>query len=168
MTSIKQVGTALIFLAGSTLGGCAGDDPIEAEESTSENTSALASDCEGGANGFIDIPDDLVGTSKPRSVVVAKAGSLPLVVASLEVGVVAGAQRGWALIGGITLPGDRVWMDWTANGGRNWLQCGPFEVSRNIMLKTSAAKRTNPISSLWQFRACGRRPGLAAQCTDWW
>ena len=71
---------------------------------------ASPADCEGGANGFRDIPDDLVGQ------LVGAEWEIDLgndVYVSLRSGTVAGTQRGWALIEGATIPGDKVWMDWT-------------------------------------------------------
>src|SRR5215831_261826 len=50
-------------------GGCVGAEPggdtdvsTAGAEPTSDVTEQLASDCEGGANGFIDISDSLSGT----------------------------------------------------------------------------------------------------------
>jgi hypothetical protein len=145
------------------LGGCVGSDPVDTDEPTSEAEAALASQCEAGRNGFIDIPDTLIGTLHPVSPVSPASG----VVVSLEVGTVAGAQRGWARIGGSTHVGDLVWMDWTQDGRKTWLQCGPFAVDSAGHPKTSAAKQTTP-SPLWQFRACGRRIPNDSVCTSWW
>jgi hypothetical protein len=125
--------------------------------------SASAAACEGGANGFIDISDDLSG-NVARSLYLG-AG----VTITLQYGNVAGAQRGWAKISGSTLNGDLVWMDWTTNGGASWLQCGPFVVDRgNGTSKTSAAKRTSSSTS-YKFRACGKLlGGSTTKCTTWW
>ncbi|MBV9688995.1 MAG: hypothetical protein JO202_04705 [Ktedonobacteraceae bacterium] len=121
-----------------------------------------ASDCEGGANGFVDISDSLSGTVQ-RSVDMG-AG----VTVTLESGQVKGAQRGWAKISGQTLQNDQVWMDWTTDGGSTWLQCGPFYVDHDGYSKTSAAKNTSSDPN-YQFRACGSLAGVGdVKCTSWW
>ncbi|MFF4620935.1 hypothetical protein [Nonomuraea jabiensis] len=130
-------------------------------------SSAAASpqDCEGGNNGFRDIPDTLRGTQAP----VAPVGIFGR-TATLYYGQVGGVTRGWAHLGGDTLWGDSVWMDWTRDGGRTWLQCGPFEVTSGGQTKTSAAQRTSSDAN-WRFRAClrwGRHEPASIKCTDWW
>jgi hypothetical protein len=149
-------------------GGCVGAEPggdtdvsTAGAEPTSEVTSQLASDCENGANGFIDISDTLSGTIQ-RSV----ALEFGLTV-TLQSGTVSGAQRGWAKISGPTIANDLVWMDWTQNSGSTWLQCGPFSVDGTNLTKTSAAKTTSSLAS-YQFRACGRPVGGNSHCTSWW
>jgi hypothetical protein len=124
---------------------------------------ALASDCEKGKAGFVDIPDNLSG--EVEDVVVPGA----LIKVELHSGYVGGGQRGWAKVSGATVAGDLVWMDWTTDGGDNWLQCGPFVVGHRNGTKTSAAQRTNS-STDWQFRACGmvvNQPSTL-RCTEWW
>lgn len=127
---------------------------------------ATAAQCEGGANGFIDISDSLRGTQ----VYAVDLGNS--VTVRLYYGTVSGAQRGWAMIDGATWSGDRVWMDWTTNwnssGNFTWLQCGPFSVGSNGTTKTSAAKTTSS-SSTYRFRACGRLvTGSTSKCGAWW
>jgi hypothetical protein len=123
---------------------------------------ANAAECQNGANGFTDVPDTLTGTiqrSAPLS-----AG----VTVTLQSGAVSGATRGWARISGGTNAGDRVWMDWTTNGGSSWLQCGPFTVGGAGQPRASAAKETNP-SPGYQLRACGALAGTQPiKCTSWW
>jgi len=122
-----------------------------------------AGDCENGANGFVDIPDDLEGT-------VAKSVDLgDGVIVTLEYGTVAGHQRAWARISGSTTRGDGVWMYWTTDSGwSNRVVCGPFLVDAAGQSKTSAAKTTNR-SPKWQFNACGNHPHDDMQiCTGWW
>jgi hypothetical protein len=124
--------------------------------------SAAASDCEHGANGFVDIPDNLGGT------VARSITPFPQWTINLEYGTIAGKQRGFARFRGKTVPGDQIWMDWSQNGGPSWMQCGPFTVSSLFAPKTSAAKQTNP-SPNWVFRACGRGAGSTrVYCTTWW
>jgi hypothetical protein len=175
MTSIGRIAFTMAVLSAAAGGGCmtgepeseAGDRTADqtGDEQTGEVASELASDCEFGANGFIDIPDNLSGTiRRSRSL---GAG----VLLTLESGPVAGAQRGWAKISGATIPGDQVLMDWTIDAGASVkVRCGPFTVGSNGMSKTSAAKVTNPSPS-YQFRACGRLAGAATfTCTtpQWW
>jgi hypothetical protein len=114
---------------------------------------AAASDCEGGRNGFVDISDEAYDMQ-------ARAVTL------WSEGINISVQCGWARIAGDVLPGNSVWLDWTRDGGRTWLQCGPF-VSRNGENKTSAAQRTSTDAN-WKFRACGStRTGI--HCTSpWW
>jgi hypothetical protein len=126
------------------------------------SAAANAAACTNGANGFTDISDTLSGTVQ-RTVSLS-----PGVTVTLESGPVSGATRGWAKISGGTGVGDRVWMDWTTNGGASWLQCGPFTVGSAGHSKTSAARQTNP-SAGYQFRACGQLAGnQPIKCTTWW
>jgi len=165
--------SGVCLAASALLGGCLGDEPTETDDPISEAVSESAAQCEGGNNGFIDIPDNLLGASHPRRGTIA-----PGVTVTLEVGTVAGRQRGWAKLTGSTRPGDLVWMDWTNSwrpGGPpegQWLQCGPFRVDTAGMSKTSAAKQTSSLTS-WRFRACGRRPPADSVCAGglvngWW
>ncbi|MFC0542738.1 helix-turn-helix domain-containing protein [Kutzneria chonburiensis] len=77
-----------------------------------------------------------------------------------------GRSAAWAKISGAKF-GDRVWLDWSSDGGRSWVQCGPFPVSAES--GTSRAHDTGPN---WLFRACGdvpqpiRRTG-GEGCTDY-
>jgi hypothetical protein len=136
---------------------------------------ATAAQCEGGANGFIDIPDNLRGTHAPPAKwnprrVDNRPGQRQ-VYAHLYYGTVSGAQRGWAMIDGQTVPGDWVWMDYSTDGGESVrIRCGPFKVSDQNRTKTSAAKTTSRSSSV-KFRACAQMyntPATSARCTEWW
>jgi hypothetical protein len=120
-----------------------------------------AAQCEGGANGFRDIPDTLRGTTVYTR---ALGGGTRTI---LYHGTVGGVQRGWAMIDGNTIAGDLVWMDWTQNNGASWIQCGPFGVTAGGQTKTSAAQRTSSSTS-WRFRACGRAVGFGSVCGPWW
>lgn len=77
-----------------------------------------------------------------------------------------GRNAAWAKITGAKF-GDRVWLDWSSDGGRSWVQCGPFPVGAES--GTSRAHDTGPN---WLFRACGdvpkplRRNG-GEGCTDY-
>ncbi|MFK0243925.1 hypothetical protein ACIQUM_04440 [Amycolatopsis azurea] len=143
----------MILTASFAAAAPASADPITAES---------AADCERGANGFVDIPDNLNGEVVRGPIVIG-----PIIV-ELHKGYVQGL-RGWAKVRGSTAAGDLVWMDWTRNGGATWIQCGPFVVSHTFQTKTSAAQRTNPSPS-WQFRACGMVGGTGSvRCTEpWW
>ncbi|MET9373835.1 hypothetical protein ABZX98_06745 [Streptomyces sp. NPDC002992] len=122
---------------------------------------AAASDCEGGRNGFVDISDNAYDI-QAKAVTLWNEG----IDISLQYGNVNGVQRGWALIAGDVQPGNSVWLDWSRDGGRTWIQCGPF-VSKYGENKTSAAQRTSSDPN-WVFRACGStRSGI--HCTSpWW
>ncbi|MGW7400913.1 hypothetical protein ACWGH7_31095 [Streptomyces cyaneofuscatus] len=122
---------------------------------------AAPQDCEGGRNGFIDISDNATGTPI-RTLDMGSGVSI-----TLQYGNISGSQRGWAKISGRAFSGDRVWMDWTTNGGSSWLQCGPFTVGTTGTSKTSAAKTTSTSSS-YKFRACGNLNGGPVRCTTWW
>jgi hypothetical protein len=137
---------------------------------------ASAADCEGGANGFVDIPDTLEGNGTNGETVIVPNPNNPAggqAFVSLRQGTVQGKQRGWALITGNTLSGERVWMDWRRPNVNGWLQCGPFTVNTDSFWKTSAAMYTTSDPN-WQFRACGDAPNpsgsghIFAGCTDWW
>ncbi|MER5462258.1 hypothetical protein ABT010_16505 [Streptomyces sp. NPDC002668] len=148
------------------------DDPLRARR----RGPCVASDCGGGANGFVDIPDSLSGEVKARQPL-SDTNSPTAYQVTVEVGTIGGDRRGWARISS----GDpvnnpvrkhaKVWMDWRAPQSpiQPWLQCGPFEVRHDGLTATSAAKRTDP-SPAWQFRACGSMelPGSPVYCTDWW
>ncbi len=123
---------------------------------------ATAAECSNGANGFVTVSDNASGT------VARHIEPYPEFVINLEYGTVGGVQRGFARLRGRTVQGDKVWMDWTRNGGTTWLQCGPFTVSSLFAPKTSAAQRTSTDPN-WQFRACGRSAGGDRSfCTRWW
>jgi hypothetical protein len=129
---------------------------------------AARSHCEGGANGFRDIPDSLVGVkagpddrtlrpNDPQGLV----GRISLRAATID-----GRVHGFAALA-VPRAGDDVWMDWTLDGQTVHVQCGPFVATRDGQQLTSAAKVTDN-SPNYRFRACGGGGGQAVQCTDWW
>lgn len=118
--------------------------------------------CEHGANGFIDIPDTLVGTQ-----VGAPANEWAGTKITLEYARRGGGTYGFArLSGGQPYPTDWVRMDVSNDGGHNWIECGPFAGFPNNPV-TSAAYPTSR-SSLRKFRACGVIYVFAVTCTPWW
>jgi hypothetical protein len=119
--------------------------------------------CASGANGFTDIPDTLRGTPV-YEIEVGAPGSARVI---LYFGDVAGQERGWAMLDGPTKEGDSVWLDWTQDGGDDWLKCGPFFVGEEGATRTTPAQRTAN-SSDWQFRACGKTEGVDSVCGAWW
>ena len=125
---------------------------------------AARSDCERGANGFVDISERQSGATKGTVELrpwAANKGWVHLAVAKIN-----GQQRGFAAIVGQE-PGDEFWMDWTTNNGGSWVQCGPF-VAPDHHPHTTAAKETNS-SPNWRFRACGSRwDSNDVVCTGWW
>jgi hypothetical protein len=129
---------------------------------------AARSDCERGANGFRDIPDNMTGVpAGPDSKTLRPRDPQGLVGRiSLQAARIDGKIYGFAAL---TVPrvGDDVWMDWTLNGRDIHVQCGPFKASRDGHQLTSAAKVTDN-SPNYRFRACGGGGGQAVQCTDWW
>ena len=161
----RMSAAALFGLVGMTLAVVGPASPAQAS----------AADCERGANGFVDIRDDLRGAHAPPAkwngrVVDRRPGQRKVKV-HLYYGTVKGAQRGWAMIDGDTRPGDWVWMEYSINGGESVkITCGPFSVDANGRSKTSAAKMTSKSSSV-MFRACARMVGTppsSARCTGWW
>jgi hypothetical protein len=87
---------------------------------------------------------------------------------SLQWKYVSGRQVGFAYLGGLTLPGDRVWMDWTRDGGRTWIQCGPFSVTTVREGRRTYAKPTSSDPN-YMFRACSRLVNEEiSRCTPWW
>ncbi|WP_326654406.1 hypothetical protein [Streptomyces sp. NBC_01750] len=162
--TVSASAAGAVLAAGTTLFG-----PVGAAH-------ASPSDCEGGANGFVGIPDSLSGEVRARQPL-SDTNSPTAYQVTVEVGTIGGVRRGWARIGS----GDpvnnpvrkhaKVWTDWRAPQSpiQPWLQCGPFEVRHDGLTATSAAKRTDP-SPDWQFRACGSMelPGSPVYCTDWW
>ncbi|GAA3338505.1 hypothetical protein GCM10020358_18840 [Amorphoplanes nipponensis] len=124
--------------------------------------SATAADCSNGANGFVTVSDNASGA------VARHIEPYPEFIINLEYGTIGGVQRGFARLRGRTVQGDKVWMDWTRDAGRTWIQCGPFTVSYLFAPKTSAAQRTSRDAN-WRFRACGRGSGANESfCTTWW
>jgi len=163
MRLTKAMIPVMLFSATTMAGGCVAQDPEPAVGDLGEVTAATSSDCVGGANGFIDIPDTLTGTLR-RSVSLG-AG----VTIKLYSGTVAGAQRGWAKIEGTTTRGDQVRMDWSTDAFQSVrVFCGPFTVTASNQTLTSAAKKTDP-DPRYQFRACGNLEGeTESTCTAPW
>lgn len=121
---------------------------------------ATAAQCAGGANGFVDVSDSLLG-------VVADQRHNSVANLYLTFGQVAGQTRGWAYLGspaGTRLgDGYLVWMDWSINGGQTWMQCGPFSSRSGQGSITSPAKNTDPT---YRFRA-GALVNGQQLLTDW-
>lgn len=124
---------------------------------------ASAADCEGGRNGFRDIPDNASGVGRGS---VGLPGDRGISV-SLETADFGDGQRGFAHLTGNLGTGDAVWMDWTRDGGQNWIQCGPFWNGAGKSQLTSAAQRTSSDTN-WRFRACGQQDEAGIRCTNWW
>ncbi|GAA2440342.1 hypothetical protein GCM10010273_17800 [Streptomyces lavendulocolor] len=141
---------------------------------TAGSAQAAPSDCTGGARGFRDHPDDASGdTHKPRRIEMGGG-----IVITLEKGVYVGQQIAFGKISGPTFPGDKVWMDWKADGWdqggppgtaiRPWLQCGPFTVQRVGQSLTTPFKRTST-DPAYQFRVCGSlNSNHVVRCSEWW
>ncbi|KJK53063.1 hypothetical protein UK23_01680 [Lentzea aerocolonigenes] len=112
--------------------------------------SATTGNCVNGANGFANIPDNLSGTDVED--VPTRSGHWLY----LNFGTVNGVRRGWAqLFEGHFEPLSRnvsVWLDWSRDGGRTWIQCGPFYNGSGKSSITSAAQRTSSAAG-WVFRA---------------
>ncbi|MET9516509.1 hypothetical protein [Streptomyces sp. NPDC002994] len=129
---------------------------------------ASPQDCERGARGFVDIPDNQSGVEVgPGYHFDLHPGASWPGRITLKHARINGEIRGFASLTG-PWAGDEVWMDWTVDGGRNWVQCGPFRATRLGDPLTTAAQRTDN-STNWRFRACGSRGnGSPVQCTGWW
>ncbi|MFD5326883.1 hypothetical protein [Streptomyces sp. NPDC127092] len=139
------------------------------------NAQAAASDCEGGVNGFTDIPNSQEGRG------VGGAGSLVLVhngaviaTASygMQAGYINGRELGWGYLKTVTTWAwygrADVWMDVTNDGGNTWIQCGPFSEFFPGKRITTAAYPTSSSSSR-AFRVCASLTGVNdIACTDWW
>ncbi|MCO5968163.1 helix-turn-helix domain-containing protein [Actinoallomurus soli] len=85
----------------------------------------------------------------------------------LRSGSVNGRQMAWGQISHARY-GDRVWMDWSRNDGRTWIQCGPFTTTG-----ATFSSRAHEIAPGWHFRACADTPRPAADhprdaCTNYW
>jgi hypothetical protein len=132
---------------------------------TTGTASASAGDCAHGANGFTDVPDNLWGSVVRPSPM--PTGGYEQVF--LLTGTVNGRQQAWAYLWGGSFTGvrigDQVWMDWTRDNGRTWIQCGPF-TSTGQNSNTSAAQVTSNDSN-WRFRAGASINGRVS-VTDWW
>jgi hypothetical protein len=119
---------------------------------TAGGASATTADCVGGANGFADISD--WGSSDYDYAEPEQYFSDGERV-NLFFGTFGGVRRGYAELwtGTWDVPvTGTVWMDWSRDGGRTWLQCGPFGNPQGKASITSAAQRTNPDPN-WVFRA---------------
>ena len=129
---------------------------------------AARSDCERGANGFRDIPDNTTGVQAGPADKLLRPSDPQGLVGRISLRAVRIDNRiyGFAALA-VPRAGDDVWMDWTLNGKDVHLQCGPFLATRDGFQLTSAAKVTDN-SPTYRFRACGGGSGQAVQCTDWW
>ncbi|WP_433328393.1 hypothetical protein [Spirillospora sp. CA-294931] len=161
MARIIKFGIGAVGIAATGLALVAA--PAQAAAPADKAAVASPADCVGGANGFVDIPDTLRGTVQRRVDLSAR------VAVTLESGTVAGRQRGWGRIGGINggvlEANNKVWMDVSQDGGRTWLQCGPFGGSTSGPLTTPAAYTTGDANR--KFRACGTL-AVEIKCTGWW
>jgi hypothetical protein len=128
---------------------------------TAAPAEAAPADCLNGANGFVNTPSSVPGAQTARSRSLGSGVSV-----ELRYGTISGVQRGWARIVGAYVSTDRVWMDWSTNGGASWIQCGPFDAGSR---QFTPAQRTSS-STQWVFRACGRLipPNTQSLCTAWW
>jgi hypothetical protein len=120
--------------------------------------SASAADCAGGANGFVDISDWGADDYRPVGPELLWSDGTRV---NLFFGTFGGRTRGYAELwnGTWDVPvTGTVWMDWSRDGGRTWLQCGPFGNPANKASITSAAQLTNSSTS-WVFRAGGYHNG---------
>jgi hypothetical protein len=171
MRSIRRpaLGWLVVVAAAPTLVACMSGDDVT-EEPSGEISEASTGQCERGANGFRDIPDDQGGA------LVLNRGYPVTLDSRIDVKVVLdwaydddGKQIAFAKIAGRTIAGDLVWMDWSRDHGRTWIQCGPFIVSGTGASKTSAAKPTSTDPN-YMFRACGRlgTSGPPSRCGAWW
>jgi hypothetical protein len=118
--------------------------------------------CSGGAHGYVDISDNLYGTVRREAL---NEGGTRV---TLETATIKGRVRGFAHLTGAQMTSDSVWLDVSADGGRNWEQCGPFVINTlTTRSKTSAAMITKA-DSKWVFRACGAINRATLKCSDWW
>jgi len=126
---------------------------------------ALARDCTGGTNGFTDISDSASGTRQVDVQASTPDGAVDLTVQSIQLGHLL-TLNGFAKISGPTRPGDMVWMDWTQDNGKTWLQCGPFTVGSNNQSLTTPAKPTSTDGN-YRFRVGGVVHGKL-YVSNWW
>ncbi|ANS62443.1 hypothetical protein SLINC_0219 [Streptomyces lincolnensis] len=129
---------------------------------------AARSDCERGANGFRDIPDNQTGVAAGPADKVLRPSDPQGLVGRIGLGAarIDGDVYGFAALA-VPRVGDEIWMDWTLDGNRVHIQCGPFKATRDGHQLTSAARVTDSNPN-YRFRACGGGGGQAVQCTDWW
>jgi hypothetical protein len=169
VSSRRRAGT---FIAATALALIAAGVSLAA---SAPSASALARDCVNSANGFVFVPN---ATRLSARAVAQTPGIAGLYLYS---GAINGVQHGWAQYE-VAQVRDRVWMDWTRNGGRTWLQCGPFERGVEAsppgssqytrQLATPAKRTSNDPNSM--FRACGQKlyTGLdrygPVYCSRWW
>jgi hypothetical protein len=122
---------------------------------------ASPADCTPPAHGFVRV----VSGDNAHIVSYYKNGPT---TTSLQWKYIGGVQTGYAYLGGTVIAGDLVWMDWTTNNGRTWLQCGPFPIQQfNVGRRTDGkATGSNPN---YRFRRCSRLVGDDySLCTGWW
>ena len=131
---------------------------------------ATTADCTGGANGFVDIPDSFNGTAVEGEGLSNSTNPPSTASVLQEYATINGVQRGFGRIqaGGQPGIGFGLWMDVTNDGGRTWIQCGPFGAS-GVDTKTTPAYPTNNDPNR-KFRTCGSvsGPGGNTECLDWW
>jgi len=132
-----------------------------------EASPSTATDCRNGAHGFARTP---LATPDGKTV---RSAALPIdrpVTVEVRSGTFGGAERGWARISGATSRTDILWLDWTRDGGRTWIRCGPFDIGRDDVAWQTPAQRV-AADPMWRFRACGAavaRDGHLNACTSWW
>lgn len=85
---------------------------------------------------------------------------------TLMYGNINGIQHAWSQYDGNTRTGEHGWMDVSWDGGRTWLQCGPFRVEYDGQTVRSKAFRTSNDPKV-KVRSCDDADGSIA-CTSWW
>ncbi|MFB9558576.1 hypothetical protein [Streptomyces roseoviridis] len=123
-------------------------------------------------NGFTDIPNSQTGRGIAGGGLVSTSNGQIVASASygMQAGYINGQEMGWGYLQVHSTNWHthfEVWMDVTNDGGRSWIQCGPFWTLNSRI--TTAAYPTSSSPSR-AFRVCGSAyPGNAGiACTNWW
>lgn len=157
-----RASTAAFALIAGTLAGTVGT--AHPARATSQATAAAPADCAPGKNGFVETPRHV-----PEARAVERV-RLPgrEVVLELRHGKLNGRAVYWARVLGDIKPADQFWFDWSKDGGRHWIRCGPFRVGSRITAAWTPAHHTNPGAN-WKFRAGARLvpPNRYTNITRW-
>lgn len=158
-----RAATAAVTLAATTLAGSIGlAGPAQA--APGPGAPVRPADCQPGRHGFVATPRHVPDAiTKERVHLVARE------VLELRQGRLNGRRVIWARVLGTLHPNDRFWLDWSRDGGRTFLRCGPFLVGNRRVAAWTPAHPANP-GARWVFRAGAQRaPSTRAPAyTGWW
>lgn len=149
----RRAATAAIALVAATLAGSIGSaGPAQAAQAAPTGTAPAApAECRPGRNGFVATPR-YVPMVSTRERIRLPSGRVTL---ELRQGRLDGRLVYWARVLGALRPADQFWLDWSRDGGRTFLRCGPFRVGPREVAAWTPSHAANP-AARWAFRAGAR------------